>query len=129
MDIFKILSLCLIVAVLGLFLKQYKGEYTVAITLSGGAIILILILNSLSPVFEEIRTILSGNGIDNIYLKIALKTLGIAYITEYAADTCRDCGQSAMAAKAELVGRVAVFIVSMPVLTSVLRTALKFAGE
>ena len=37
MEIFKILAVCLITAVLALVLRQYKGEYALAVALAGGA--------------------------------------------------------------------------------------------
>ena len=57
-----------------------------------------------------------------------VKALGIAYISEFAADTCRDFGQSALAAKAEFAGKCAIFILCVPPAISVLEAAFKVAG-
>lgn len=129
MDIFKILILCIIVSLIALIFKNYKGEYAFLTILAGGTAVLIILLSLIAPVFEEIRLLFSVNGISSEYFKVAVKALGIAYISEYAADVCRDSGQTAMAAKAELAGRIFIFIISMPLLVSILNTALKFIGD
>ncbi len=39
---------------------------------------------------------------------------GFCFLTQLGCDTCRDAGESAVAAKVELAGRVAVLVLSMP---------------
>ena len=41
----------------------------------------------------------------------------------FISDACRDAGQQALASRAELAGRCAVFIVSLPLLEQILGTA------
>ena len=36
---------------------------------------------------------------------ILFKTLGICFLAQFAADSCRDAGESALASKVELAGR------------------------
>ena len=65
-------------------------------------------------------------GIESDYFKVALKALGIGYITTFIADSCRDAGQANLAIKAELAGKCAIFILSVPLMLYVLDTALGF---
>ncbi|MFQ8952752.1 MAG: SpoIIIAC/SpoIIIAD family protein [Oscillospiraceae bacterium] len=53
---------------------------------------------------------------------MALKALGIGYITGFIADACRDGDRQALR-KAELAGKCAVFIL-LPLIASILETAL-----
>ena len=126
MDIFKVLAVCLITAVLALVLKQYKGEYALIAALAGGAVVVLYILKSLSMPIEYINNRLSDFGIKAEYFAVALKALGIGYVTGFIADACRDSGQASLAAKAELAGKCAIFILSLPLITAVLETALGF---
>lgn len=128
MDILKILGLCIISAVLSIVLKQHKQEYAFFISVCSAVFILSLILTKLLPAVEEIKLLISASGIDTEYFKTALKALVIAYLTEFVANTCRDFGQSSLASKAELAGRTAIFIISIPLLSLVLKTALSFKG-
>ncbi|MGN0492727.1 MAG: SpoIIIAC/SpoIIIAD family protein [Acutalibacteraceae bacterium] len=126
MEIFKVLAVCLITAVLAIVLKQQKGEYALLAALAGGTVVALYILKSLSAPIEYINGRLSDFGIKAEYFGVALKALGIGYVTGFIADACRDSGQASLAAKAELAGRCAIFILSLPLISAVLDTALSF---
>lgn len=126
MEIFKILAVCLITAVLAVVLKQQKSEYALAAALAGGAVVALYIFKSVSSPIEYINARLEGFGIKSEYFAVALKALGIGYVTGFIADVCRDSGQASLAAKAELAGKCAIFILSLPLISAVLDTALGF---
>jgi len=128
MDIFKILAFCLLSAVLAVVLKHYKPEYSMLIGILSAVSVLALVLSAIIPAVSEIKLLLEDNGIDSAYFKTALKALGIAYISEFTADICRDAGQVSMAGKAEFAGKAAIFLISLPLLSSILKTALGFIG-
>lgn len=57
----------------------------------------------LSLVIENIRLIQSAISIQSAYIQVLLKIIGITYISEFAADICRDAGCAAVA------GQIGVF--------------------
>lgn len=124
MEIFKILAVCLITAVLALVLRQYKGEYALAVALAGGTAVTAYIIMGIIPPIEYIKAQLAGYGIKAEYFTVAFKALGIGYVTGFIADACRDSGQTSLAAKAELAGKCAILIISLPLISSVLETAV-----
>lgn len=127
MDIVKISVLCIVAALIAVLLKQYKGEYSFLAVIASSAVILLLVLGHITPIFNEIYSLAQKGNAAN-YFKTALKALGVAYVTGFAANACRDFGQSALAAKAELAGKLALCILAMPLLSSVLELALSFAN-
>lgn len=126
MEIFKILAICLISAVLAIVLKQQKGEYALMVALAGGAVVILYILKGVFEPIEYIKARLLSCGVKTEYFAVALKALGIGYVTGFIADACRDSGQASLAAKAELAGKCAIFILSVPLISAVLETALGF---
>ena len=126
MEIFKILSLIFITAGICLILKQYKPEYSLIIAILCSVIVLTMIISRILTPLSLIEQKIENSGIDNNYFKVALKALGIGYITSFIADSCRDAGQNALALKAELAGKSAIFILSVPLVLSILDTALGF---
>ena len=126
MEIFKILAICIITAVLAVVLKQQKGEYALMAALAGGTVVTLYILKGVLAQIEYINTKLLNNGINTEYFGVALKALGIGYVTGFIADICRDSGQASLASKAELAGKCAIFIISLPLIGAVLDTALSF---
>ena len=128
MDIVKILAVCFIATVLVVVLRQYKQEYGLVITLAALIIVLYFIFSGIFPAVRQVQSMLEKSGIEYGYFKTAFKALGVAYITGFIADTCRDYGQNALASNAELAGKCAIFLLSLPMLFTVLETALGFAG-
>ncbi|MBE6733586.1 MAG: stage III sporulation protein AD [Ruminococcaceae bacterium] len=125
MEILKVLGFCLVSSVLSLIFKQQRQEYAFFISVAAAISVLSLLCLRVFPQLEEIKVLISSSGIEMEYFKVALKALGIAYLTEFTADTCRDFGQGSIASKAELAGKAAIFIISIPLLASVLKTALE----
>lgn len=125
-QLFKILAVCIITAAICIVLKQKNSEYALFVTLGAGVLIFVTLFKNISATFIEVQKILSTYGVDAEYFKIALKALGIGYITSFAADSCRDAGQSALASKAELAGKCAIWMLSLPLVVSVLKIAVGF---
>lgn len=125
MDSIKLPVICLIAALLAAFLGQYRREYALLTALAAGAVAAIMLFGNISPLLGRFFQ-LSENSASSGYFKTALKALGISYVTSFAANTCRDAGQTALAAKAELAGRIAILLLAVPLLEAVLRLALEF---
>lgn len=123
-DIFKILAILLISAVICLILNRQNREYSLLVSIAAGIITAVLILKHLSASFSVLKGYIEDYGIETEYFKVAIKALGIGYITSFIADACRDSGQSSLAAKAELAGKAAIFVLSLPLLISVLNIAV-----
>ena len=123
-DVFKILGILLIASVICIVLRQKNGEYAILVSVTAGIITALLILRHLSSSIDMIKNYIEAYGIETEYFKVALKALGIGYITNFIADTCRDSGQTSLASKAELAGKTAIFVLSLPLLISVLNIAV-----
>ena len=124
--VIKTLGIVFITAVLVLIIGMKAPEYAFLLSLAGGGAVMILVLSEILPDLNTLKTtVYSIPG--STYFSLALKALGISYLSEFIADTCRDFGQSSLAAKAELAGKCAIFILCIPAAISVLEEALHFA--
>ena len=124
--LFKILGICLITAVFTVVLRQKSGEYAFLLTVAAGVTIGLLLLNSLFAPIRELSGYLAKQNVDLKGFKVALKAVGIGYITSFVSEACKDCGQNLLALKAELAGKCAIFLLSVPLMISVLETAVGF---
>lgn len=128
MEIVTTLGICITATVLAVVLRQYKAEYALAVAAAAGVIVFLSLISSvLEPVFE-LRDMLFDAGIKASYFAVALKTLGVCFITGFIADICRDFGQTALAGWSETVGKCAIFIMSVPILSELLSAAYSFIG-
>lgn len=114
MDIFSIIAIGIIGSLICILLKQYKPEYAVILALCCGVLIFGLIILMLSPIFDNVKILLSSSGINLEYSKIIVKSLGICYIAQLASDTCKDAGQTTIASKIELAGKASILILCLP---------------
>ena len=57
------------------------------------------------------------------YASILLRALGVAFLTHYAAEVCRECGESAMAGSVELVGKAEILLLCLPLVEQLLGVA------
>ena len=124
--VFKILGICIIGSAVSIILKPKSGEYSFVLALATGIIALTFVINAVSKPISEINDRLLASGVKTEYFGIALKAVGIAYITDFVVDSCRDAGMTSIASKAELVGKTAIFTLSVPLMMSVLETAIGF---
>lgn len=125
-DAFKILALCLTACALCTVLKRQSAEYAFFIAAAAGISISLLILRQTALPLSQLKTAFEKYGLKNEYFKTALKSVGIGYITSFTAELCRDSGQSSLASAAELAGKGAIFVLSVPLMLSVLETAVGF---
>lgn len=128
MELITVVAICLIAAFMCLVLYSYKPEYSMAVAIAAGCFIFFLIIKNVIPAIKNFESILSKANISSDYFKIAFKALGICYVTQFAADVCRDFGQSSLASKAILAGKCAIFLLSVPLLRNIIEIAVNLIG-
>ena len=120
MDIFKISVIALAGTVLAVVLKEYRKEYSLYVGLATVVIILGMIINQLSAVFELFTEWQNELSYGEFYIPVVIKILGIAYIADFTAQICRDAGENSIGSKVELAGKVMVFYLALPIMTSIM---------
>ena len=120
MDVFKIIGVAFITAITSLLLKSTKPELSFAVTVTGVIVILLFLVDALKNTLNIFMVISQMTGIENGLLKILLKIVGVGYITEFAAGILNDFGSNAVADKVTLAGKIAIVMLSLPVIESLL---------
>ena len=122
MDIIKIIGVGLIAVIIVIILKQYKPEFTVYVSICAGAIILGLVMTRLSGVIQLLTELSKKVSDTNGFLTVLIKITGIAFLTEFAVSICKDSGESAIASKVDLGGKVIIISMSIPIISALLET-------
>lgn len=125
MEIIKIIGVGLITLVITIILKEYKKEFAIYPVLVGGIIILFFSLNIFEDIINFIDELSSNSFINNEFLKILLKITGISILIEYAVSICKDSGESAIANKIDLGGKVIIISMSIPIISTTMNTLTK----
>ncbi len=125
MEIMQILGVGFVVMLLILVIKQERPELAVQLSLALAGIIFLMALNKISVVINLFQDLAQKANISHIYLNTILKIIGIAYVTEFGAQVCRDAGESAVGAKIEFAGKILVTVMAIPIIALVLDTIVK----
>ena len=125
MEIIKIIGVGLIGLILVIVLKHYKPEFTIYISLLVGAIILIMVIDKLAGIIDILANLSAKANMNSEFLGILIKITGIAFLTEFAVSICKDSGETAIASKIDLGGKIMIVAISVPILSALLELVVK----
>ena len=125
MEILQIVGIGLSAVVLIPVIKSQKPELAVQLSILTGIVIFMLISGKLYAVIELLEGYSSKVNINTLYISTLIKIIGIAYIAQFGAEICKDAGESAIASKIELAGKVIIIVLSVPIITSLLELIIK----
>lgn len=110
----------IVATAIAVVLRGTRPEFALLVSLAAGVFILFKIFGDLVPIVAQIEAVLSSSQVPAQYAGILFKSLGICMLAQVACDACKDAGESAIASKIEIAGRIAVLAVSLPLFTQVL---------
>lgn len=122
MSIFQVLGCGFLTLVLWLVLQQYKSNLSIFVVIAFGVLIFLSVAGQLQNLLQTLLQISEQAGVNVIYLTIIFKIIGIAWLTEFLCQVCRDAGSSALAVKLEFAAKMAILLLAFPVLTAVLES-------
>jgi stage III sporulation protein AD len=124
-DILQIVGLGIVSTVIIIIIKAQRPEIAVQISIITGIIIFMMVASKLSAVIELLNSYAEKVDIDMVYITTLLKIIGIAYIAQFGAEICKDAGESSIASKIELAGKVVIIVLAVPIITSLLELVIK----
>lgn len=109
--------LCLLLCCV--LLRQVKPEYAPLLCCAGVVLLASRLLAEWVHRLAELSALADLYGLDST-LTLLCKALGAATCAALTADLCRDCGQTSLASRAELLGKLAILALTVPVVVSLL---------
>lgn len=126
MDMLRIGVLGVAGTLLAIQFKSGKSEYGIYISVALSLIIFFCILGRLELMIDAMKEIGRYIRLDQAYIGTLIKMLGITYIAEFASGICKDGGYQTIAAQIEIFGKLAVMVLSIPILMTLLNTIKDF---
>lgn len=108
-----------------MILKQYKPEFVIYVSLLAGTLILTLTFSKISGIIELLNNLADKISIHQEFITLLIKITGIAILTEFAVSICKDSGETAIASKVDMGGKVMMISMSIPIMAGLLETILK----
>ncbi|MCM8900899.1 stage III sporulation protein AD [Caldicoprobacter algeriensis] len=124
-EVFQLVGLGIVAAILALVLKQHKPELSLFIAIAAGVIILLMMTGRLVAVVAVLDDMARRANLDQAHLSVVLKAIGIAYITEFGAQVCKDAGENSIASKIELGGKIIILSLTLPILVGLIEVILQ----
>lgn len=122
MTIYQIVATGIIATVLALTIKRQNSEIGLMISIAASVLIFMMVIPRLSVVIDLLYTLTDSIGTGHI--DSVMRIIGIAYIAQFGTQICLDAGESAIASKIELAGKVLIISISAPILMSLLELVL-----
>ena len=123
--IFKILAIALITSIASLIVRPVRNDFAVMIALTGGVVILVLVLSYLTGIFDTIKNVIDTTGVSSGLYSLILKIVGIGYLVEFTAGVCSETGNSGLGDKVLLGGKVVMMVMALPIVTSILQIIME----
>ena len=119
--IFKIIAMALLTVIATVVVKPVRNDFALIIALTGGIILLMLVLGYVGQVFSVMREIISLSGVSSSLYTLLLKIVGVGYLVEFTAGICSDTGNSSLGDKVLLGGKVIILVMALPIVTNILQ--------
>lgn len=125
MDIIKVLAIAIIALFLMMVFKRRRDDLVIQISLMAGIIIFMMMTPKLTAIISALQNLALKANIDYYYITIVLKILGVAYLTSFCSEICRDAESNNLAMKIEFAGKIIILALAIPIIMGVLDSILR----
>lgn len=122
----KIACVGLIAVFLAMSIKNIQSEYAVLVSVAACIVLFAFSVTRLEVIFQSFQQIQTHLSVHSTYIRIIAKVIGVAYISEFSANLCKDAGYGGIASQIEMFGKLSILAMSIPVLTALLTTIQEF---
>lgn len=126
MEIVPVVAFGVVAAIFVLFIRQNRPEIAQLLSLAAGVVIVVFVFGYLGMIVDVITELALDAGLNTVFLKILFRVIGVAYLSEFGAQICRDAGEGSIAGKIEFAGKLIILVIAVPVIIAVLESILGF---
>lgn len=124
-----VVGLAVVAAALVTVIRQRTPELALMLSVAAGVVILLWIIQTGVPLFHEVKNLFTQTAeAQSEAVEILFKSLGICFVVQIACDACRDLGESAIAAKVEMAGKISVLVLALPLFRQILEIVARLIG-
>lgn len=116
----KIAIFGVITVAISLCFNRTGKEYQMLISLVAGVFIIFAALKFVNQGLETVKKLFEATGVNNNYIKLILKCIGISYIGDFASSLCKDAGNQSVGEQIEMAAKLLIFAIGIPVMEEVL---------
>ncbi len=125
MSVGSICALGVCAAIMALSIREIRPEMARLLSLAAGLVIMGAAVKMAAEFIEGLKQFSQFSPSAGAFIKPLLKITGIAYAAQFAAELCRDAGESALAGRVELAGKTAITLMSFPIIKEVFLSLMR----
>ncbi len=127
-ELFRVCGIAMLSTIALAVVGRLSGNAGISLRIGGGVLIfgiLVLLIRENISALEDILSLwrYGEGGFIGEAFSLMLKALGVALLSKFCADVCRDCGEGTLAGGVESVGRVVMVSLCLPLLAKILDKA------
>ncbi len=115
--------------VLYLFLEKQNKDIAVLVSLAACCAVTVLAISYLDEVLDFIWDLTRIGQLNNSFLKVLLKSVGIGLIGEISTLVCNDAGNSALGKTIQIVSVCIILWTAIPLLSELMNLINQILGE
>lgn len=110
-------------------IKQLRPEYSFLFRIAVLLTVLFSAVAAFSVLSDKIGESIGDAEINTEGLKLMVKTAGVSVVTEIASAVCRDASETALAKTAELIGKITIAGMILPVIGEIIKLCVSLCGK
>lgn len=122
MDVIKLVGFSIFAIFMILTLKEQRKDIALVLSIAAGIGLLIFSITKISAIVEMLDDLILKSGINKEFFTIIIKVTGISYIIEFGKNICMDAGESSVATKLEMAGKVIIISLSLPLISALVNS-------
>ncbi|MBQ9760210.1 MAG: hypothetical protein IJW16_02550 [Clostridia bacterium] len=107
---------------LALLVKAWKSDFLPLVRIAAALAFALLLISSATPIISYVEGLIQSTSAAG-YSPILFKALGIAILTQCCSEICRECGEGGIATGVELVGKLEILLLCLPLINEILTLA------
>ena len=124
MEWLRLMGFCLLAGAMVMLIRQMQPQAAALLSVAFGVLIVSAMLTPIAHYVQIVRTFLASLDMDEQYFGVMIKSMGIVLITQLAVQACEDMDAPSIARRTELVGRLALLSVAVPVFMELTQMAV-----
>ena len=127
-EMLRLGGVAVIAVSIALVLKNQRPELALQVSIVTGIVLLAAAIAIAGEVKRQAEEFMQNYSVDGNGIAAVVKITGIAYTAQFSADICRDAGESAVASRIELAGRLMMLLAALPMVFSAVEAICGLLG-
>jgi stage III sporulation protein AD len=124
-EILPFLGMTLITVVLLNLLRRNSPEMAALLSIVVGVLVFLRLVGRLTELVDAFSFLALRSKINQWHLQTVFKVMGVAYLTGFGAQICKDAGEGGLGLKLEMAGKIIILFLAVPVMVAIMEMILR----